>query len=350
MAKDEEHEAEVVVMRLLAHKFKCRTRFSDYAILYRGNYQARAFEQQLRNHKVPYSVSGGTSFFERSEIKDIVAYLRLVANEDDDPAFIRAATTPKKGIGNTTLERLGEYAAGRHVSLFAAAFEPGLPGLIGARQMDDLRTFCNFINKIQFRATREPAGVILTDLLNAIGYEAWLYDSEDPHAAETKWSNVMDFVGWLTKKGEEEGKSLLELTQAIALMSLLEGRENGEPDEVTLSTLHAAKGLEFGHVFLVGVEEGILPHLESLEDAKVQEERRLMYVGITRAQKSLSISYCRKRKRAGEWQSSEPSRFLEELPADDVRRSGRSEDVDPAERKAHGQSQMANIRAMLGTK
>ena len=346
-AKDEEHEAEMVVMKLLAHQFEHRTRFADYAILYRGNHQSRLLEQQLRNQKVPYTVSGGTSFFLRAEIKDLVSYLRLIANEDDDPAFIRAATTPRKGIGNSTLERLGEYAAGRHVSLFEAAFEPGLQHDMGKKQLEDLLTFCNFINRMQQRVTREEAGVILADLLAAIGYEAFLYDSEEPRAAETKWGNVMDFVGWLSKKGEEEEKNLLELTQTVALMSMLEGRENGEPDAVKLSTLHAAKGLEFGHVFLVGVEEGILPHRESVDNGKIEEERRLMYVGITRAQKSLTITWCKKRKRAGEWQPCEPSRFLEEFPAGDVRHAGQPSTTDPAERKAQGQIRMAQIRAML---
>ena len=347
-AKDEEHEAEMVVMKLLAHQFEYRTRFADYAILYRGNHQSRLLEQQLRNQKVPYTVSGGQSFFDRAEIKDLIAYLRLIANEDDDPAFIRAAATPKKGIGNTTLERLGEYAAGRHISLFEAAFEPGLQHDMGKKQLEDLLTFCNFVNRMQQRAAKDPAGELLQDLLTAIGYEAFLYDSEEPRAAETKWGNVMDFIGWLSKKGEEEEKNLLELTQAVALMSMLEGRENGEPDAVKLSTLHAAKGLEFGHVFLVGVEEGILPHRESVDNGKIEEERRLMYVGITRAQKSLAITWCKKRKRAGEWQHCEPSRFLEELPADDVRHAGQPSTVDPAERKAQGQIRMAQIRAMLG--
>jgi ATP-dependent DNA helicase Rep len=347
-AKDEEHEAEIVVMKLLAHKFEHRTRHSDYAILYRGNHQARLLEQQLRNQKVPYTVSGGQSFFDRAEIKDLISYLRLIANEDDDPAFIRAATTPKKGIGSTTLERLGEYAAGRHVSLFEAAFEPGLQHDLGKKQLEDLLTFCNFINRMQQRAARDPAGELLQDLLTAIGYEAFLYDSEEPRAAETKWSNVTDFVGWLSKKGEEEDRSLLELTQTVALMSMLEGREEAEPDAVKLSTLHAAKGLEFGHVFLIGVEEGILPHRESMDGSKVEEERRLMYVGITRAQKSLTITWCKKRKRANEWEHCEPSRFLEELPADDVRHSGKSAEAAPAERKAQAAARIANIRAIMG--
>ena len=347
--RDDEHEAETVVMKLMAHKFEHRTKFSDYAILYRGNHQARLLEEQLRSQKVPYTVSGGQSFFDKAEIKDLVSYLRLIANEDDDPAFIRAATTPKKGIGNTTLERLGEYAAQKHVSLFEAAFEGGFQQLIGAKQLDDLLTFCNFINRMQERSTKDPAGEVLNDLLGAIQYEMHLYDSEEPRAAETKWKNVMDFVGWLTRKGDDDERNLLQLTQMVALMSMLEGREEGEPDAVKLSTLHASKGLEFGHVFLIGVEEGILPHRESVDNGKIEEERRLMYVGITRAERSLHISWCKKRKRAGETESCEPSRFIAELPTDDVRHSGMP-GADPVASKEHGKERMAQIRAMLNAK
>ena len=201
---------------------------------------------------------------------------------------------------------------------------------------------------------------VLNDLLIAIQYEAYLYDSEEPRSAEGKWGNVLDFIGWLTKKGEDStefgnernGKNLLELTQMVSLMSMLEGRENGEPDAVKLSTLHAAKGLEFGHVFLIGVEEGILPHsssvdLESLNTKLIEEERRLMYVGITRAQKSLTISWCKKRKRAGEVQMCEPSRFIAELPNGDLKHFGNPFN-DPEVSKEFGKSKMASIRAMLG--
>lgn len=359
-AMSEEHEAESVIMKLQAHKFEHRTYHKDYAILYRGNHQARVFEQQLRNHKIPYTISGGQSFFDKAEIKDLVSYLRLIANEDDDPAFIRAATTPKRGIGNTTLERLGEFASAHKLSLFAAAFESGFQNDIGHRQLEDLLNFCQYINKLQDRAVRDPAGEVLNDLLTTIQYEAFLYDSEEPRAAESKWTNVLDFIGWLTKKGEgstefgneSENKNLLELTQMVSLMSMLEGREDGEPDAVKLSTLHAAKGLEFGHVFLIGCEEGILPHRESIDlsavdPTKIEEERRLMYVGITRAQKSLNISWCKKRKRAGEIQMCEPSRFIGELPSDDVRHFGNPFN-DPVVSKEHGKARMANIRAMLG--
>jgi ATP-dependent DNA helicase Rep len=346
--QSEEAEAESVLMKLQAHKFEHRTRFLDYAILYRGNYQSRIFEQLLRNLKIPYTISGGQSFFDKAEIKDLVSYLRLVANEDDDPAFIRAATTPKKGIGNTTLERLGEYASAHKMSLFAAAFEQNFQAEIGQKQLDDLLNFCQYIQKIQTRAARDPAGEVLNDLLTTIQYEAFLYDSEEPRAAESKWANVLEFVGWLTRKGDEidNQKTLLELVQMVSLMSMLEGREDGEPDAVKLSTLHAAKGLEFGHVFLIGMEEGILPHRESVDNDKIEEERRLMYVGITRAQKSLNISWCKKRKRAGEVQHCEPSRFIAELPTADVRHFGNPFN-DPEISKDFGKERMANIRAML---
>ncbi|HSR02599.1 MAG TPA: 3'-5' exonuclease, partial [Methylophilaceae bacterium] len=356
-ALDENNEAENVVMKLMAHKFEHRTHYKDYAILYRGNHQARIIEQHLRNHKIPYTISGGQSFFDKAEIKDIVSYLRLIANEDDDPAFIRAATTPKKGIGSTTLERLGEYASKHHLSLFAAAFEGGFQSEIGQKQLDDLLTFTKFINKLQTRALHDPAEEILNDLLSAIKYEAYLFDHEETRAAESKWENVLEFINWLTIKSkgsteynnESDDKTLLELTQLVSLISILEGREESEPDAVKLSTLHASKGLEFGHVFLIGVEEGIMPHRESIDNDKIEEERRLMYVGITRAQKSVNISWCKKRKRDGEMEMCEPSRFIAELPKDDVRHFGNPFN-DPDVSKEFGKEKMANIRAMLAAK
>jgi ATP-dependent DNA helicase Rep len=343
-ARDEEAEAENIIMRIEAHKFEHRTRYSDYAILYRGNHQARVFEEALRSQKIPYQISGGQSFFDKTEIKDITAYIRLIHNSDDDPAFIRAITTPKKGVGAQTLEKLGEYAASRHISLFAAVFEAGLQAQLNPKQHEPLVTFGNFINGLEYRAAREPAGEILNDLLGSIQYEAYLFDGEEARAAQTRWDNVQDFIGWMTKKGEDDGKTLSELAQTVALMSMLENREE-EVDAVRLSTLHAAKGLEYPHVFLVGVEEGILPHRESIDNGQVEEERRLMYVGITRAQHSLTISHCLKRKRAREFQACDPSRFIEELPKDDVRISGR--EVDQAQQKQEGTARLAHLKAML---
>ena len=351
--RDGEHEAAWVVTRLLAHKFETRGRFRDYAILYRGNFQARLFEQQLRAHKVPYVLSGGQSFFDRTEIKDVTSYLRLLANDNDDPAFIRAATTPKRGIGGTTLEALGHAAGRRHLSLFAAIFAPGIETEIKPAQLAALREFGNFINRIEWRASREQGeavGAVLEDLLKAIGYEAALFEALEVREAETRWSNVRDFVGWLATKAAEENKNLLELAQTIALITMLDKQDDNH-DAVQLATLHAAKGLEFRHVHLVGVEEGNLPHREAVDSGNIEEERRLMYVGITRAQMSLNISWCARRKQGREYFERTLSRFIDEMDgggSDDIRREGQGA-VPPAPTfdKAAGNARLANFKALL---
>ena len=252
--RDNDAEAEGVVMKLQAHRFEHRTKFKDYAILYRSNHQARIFEEYLRDHRIPYLLSGGKSFFDKAEIKDITAYLRLLANEDDDPAYIRAATTPKRGIGAATLQVLGTYAGERHISLFAAAFEEGFAQRVAPRQLEPLLEFGHFINRMQARAERESAHLVLPDLLKAIDYETFLYDHEEERTAQTRWANVCEFANWINKKGELDGKTLIELTQSIALINMLDKQNDEEVDAVQLSTLHASKGLEYPHVFLVGVE------------------------------------------------------------------------------------------------
>jgi ATP-dependent DNA helicase Rep len=347
-AADDDAEAEGVVRRLLAHRFEHRGRFSDYAILYRGNHQAKVFEQQLRAQNAPYEISGGQSYFERTEIKDLVSYLRLIANDDDDPAFIRAVTTPKRGVGATTLQRLGEAAAAHRTSLFGAVFADGTAAAIPARQREVLDAFCTLVNNLRYRAEREPAGRLLDELVTAIGYQDFLVSTCDRKQAEARWQSVRDFLDWLTRKGEQDGKNLLELTQTIALITMLEGQDGREPDAVRLSTLHAAKGLEFPHVFLVGLEEGLLPHRESIASGNVDEERRLMYVGITRAQRSLHLSFCRRRKRAAAPIECQPSRFLAELAQEDLRWAGEPVSADEAAReKADGSARLANLKAML---
>ncbi|MDD2915746.1 MAG: 3'-5' exonuclease [Gallionella sp.] len=344
-ARDDEHEAESVVMKLMAHKFEHRTKYSDYAILYRSNHLSRVFEEQLRAQRVPYTVSGGTSFFERAEIKDITSYLRLIANSDDDPAFIRAITTPKRGIGNTTLEKLGSYAGTRQISLFEAAFEAQVEQQLLPRQYDELMLFCNFINRIQERADKDPCGELLDELLRAINYETWLYDSHEPRQADTKWENVQGFVAWLKRKAEADEKSLIAMVQTIALINMLEGKDQ-EQDAVALSTLHAAKGLEFPHVFIVGAEEEILPFRDS-DEKQIEEERRLMYVGITRAERSLQISYCNRRKRGKDWHACEPSRFLEEMPEGELVYAGGHKEAAPTVSKDEGMDKLARLKAML---
>lgn len=344
--RDAEHEAEWVATKIAAHKFEHRTRFKDYAILYRGNHQARIIEQQLRNNRIPYVMSGGQSFFDKAEIRDLIAYLRLLVNEDDDLAFIRAITTPRRGIGAGTLEALGAYAGKRHIGLFAAVFEEGLTQHLNAKQLQGVQEFAGFINRLQYRAPREPAAQLLEDLLGAIQYEAWLFEHCGTREAESKWNNVRDFVGWLGKKGTEEGKNLLDLTQTIALISMLD-KEDPDFDGVQMATLHASKGLEFPHVFLVGVEEGLLPHQSSIDEDKIEEERRLMYVGITRAQRSLNITWCERRKSGREFRACEPSRFIAEM-GEDIRTNDRKTAV-PVSRE-EGKARVANLMAMFETR
>jgi ATP-dependent DNA helicase Rep len=328
-------EADQIAMLISVDHFTRKNKWSDYAILYRGNHQARIIEQALRKERIPYTISGGQSFFDKAEIKDIISYLRLLANTDDDPAFIRSVTTPRRGVGQSTLETLGTFSAQWNCSLFEAVFKGGIEALLPDRQLNPLRDFCNFINNLESRASRpgpsgsgDNAAQLLDDMLEAINYENFLYDMFDERAAQSKWQNVLEFVNWLKDRGrggkdrDGEEKNVLELTQMVALMSMLEGQDE-DPDAVRMSTLHASKGLEYPHVFLVGCEEGILPHkgdadapAESIA-ARVQEERRLMYVGITRAQRTLHITWCKKRKRAGEQVHCDPSRFIKEMKLDE---------------------------------
>lgn len=352
---DDESEAESIALRISAARFERRAQWKDFAVLYRSNQQARVLEQALRNLRIPYTISGGQSFFEKTEIRDVLAYLRLIANDDDDPAFIRAATTPRRGIGTTTLQVLGQYAVESGLSMFAAVFEIGSTDRLGARQLQPLQSFARFIQDFQARAGRGGAhrsmqgtgdlfsaeaatgllsyeeaaagdtAALLDELLRHIDYERHLYDLYDEKPAQTRWQNVLELMGWLKRKAQEDGLDLMEIVQHVSLVTMLERSDDEEPDAVKLSTLHAAKGLEYPHVYLVGVEEGLLPHLgredEDVAPAdaaevlaqRIQEERRLMYVGITRAQRSLHLSWCKRRRRAREDIVRERSRFIEEM-------------------------------------
>ncbi len=344
LMNDDTHEAESVVMRLQAHRFERRAKFGDYAILYRGNFQAKVFEQALRKEKIPYVLSGGQSFFERSEIRDLCAYLRLLINDDDDPAFIRAITTPKRGVGNSTLEALGQYSGERHISMFAALFESGFEARVGSRHLASLREFGEFVNRIQWRAQREDASLVLDDLVKAIEYREFLFQSNDEKVAAMRWTNVSDFLDWVKKKADDDKKNLLDIAQTIALISQLDSKDSDQ-DAVSLSTLHAAKGLEYPHVFLVGIEEGTLPHLGDggdVEDvARIEEERRLMYVGITRAQRTLQVTWCKQRQRSGGLIERLPSRFLGEMKLE------KQEKLAPTEEMITPKTRLQLLQEML---
>ncbi|MFD1244392.1 DNA helicase Rep [Paralysiella testudinis] len=349
--KDEQHEAEVVVGRIAHQKLigGDKVNYADFAILYRGNHQARVFEEALRSRHIPYRLSGGQSFFDKAEIKDVLAYVRLLANPDDDPAFLRAVTTPRRGVGDVTLAKLNAYAQIAHCSLFQAAQSMEALAELNSKNREHLQQFMALMQAHQSRAASEAAGSLLQNLLQDIGYENHLLLSEEGKSGEIKWRNVQDLAAWIGRKGEADGKNILEIAQTIALMTLLEGRDEEETDAVKMSTLHASKGLEYPQVFLVGCEEGLFPHGDSVEEGNIEEERRLMYVGITRAQKKLVLTHCIKRKRAGQWQFPEPSRFIDEMPAEDITVLGRKGGA-PIVSQAEGKSRLSGMLAMLADK
>ncbi|GAB4351326.1 MAG: DNA helicase Rep [Gammaproteobacteria bacterium] len=351
VCSSEQHEAERVVSQLMGHRFRHRTRYGDYAILYRGNHQSRLFETALREARIPYHLSGGTSFFERGEVKDIMAYLRLLANPDDDNAFLRIVNTPRREIGPGTLEKLGSYATGRGVSLLAACHELGLEQVLNRRALDRVRHFAGWLVNAADNAARGDPIAVIKGLIREIDYESWLADtSRDLQQAEKRMENVTELVAWLERIAREgvEEKGIGELVARLTLMDILERDDEEEAgDRVSLMTLHAAKGLEFPYVFLVGFEEESLPHRANLEGHGLEEERRLAYVGITRAQKGLTLSYAERRKRYGEMVDLEPSRFLAELPQDDLVWEGKEGSSDPQERQQTGKAHLANLRGIL---
>ncbi|MBL3527458.1 MAG: DNA helicase Rep [gamma proteobacterium endosymbiont of Lamellibrachia anaximandri] len=349
--RSEEHEAERVVSEILHHKFSNRCSHGDYAILYRGNYQARVFEKALRTHNIPYFLSGGTSFFSRTEVKDAMAYLRLLANPDDDTAFLRIVNTPRREIGPSTLEKLGGYAQQREVGMLAACDELGLQTQLSSRPLERLQSFSRMIDHFARRAENENPVKVIRSLILEIQYEDWVRENSSSDAvSERRMGNVNDLLEWLNalQNGELQEKTLAEMVNHLTLMDVLE-RQNEEEvgEQVHLMTLHAAKGLEFPHVFLVGMEEELLPHRTSIEDENIEEERRLAYVGITRAQRSLTMTYAAKRKRFGEIIRCEPSRFLQELPEDDLVWEGKKSKLSKEEKQERGTAHLANLKSML---
>lgn len=352
-ADTEEHEAERTVARIQSLRAgtdgvtTAGTQYKelrDFAVLYRANHQAKTFEKALRKANLPYKVSGGQSFFDRAEIKDLCAWFRLWVNNDDDPAFLRAITTPKRGIGHQTLSTLGEFAGKYRQSLFESLFSNSLGSVLSTRTVGSLHEFGRAVNDLEFRARHtvgaEDALVFLKEWLKDIDYEKHLYEGEDSEKlAAARWTNVLDFCDWMAKRcgGEiddaagvtttSERKNLLEVAQTISLLSTISERETDQ-NVITLSTLHAAKGLEWPHVMLVGVTEGMLPFKLGDDDnptgradgpmseslvQRLQEERRLMYVGITRAKTSLAVSWTKRRKKGREMVAALPSRFIAEM-------------------------------------
>ena len=350
--KNEDAESERVATEILTQRMRNQYKYRDFAVLYRGNHQARLLEMKLQQHQIPYKISGGSSFFAKTEIKDVMAYLRLIVNPDDDNAFLRIINTPRRQIGTSTLEALGGYAGERNISLFAALNELGLQSRIPEKNLERLQRFAHWIKQVTRNCGGDRPVDAIREMLNDIDYEGWLHqNSASSKAAEKRMENVFYLVESLQKtidknsSDDDDGEEsrIEDAVAKLVLRDMMERQEEEDlSDQVQLMTLHASKGLEFPHVFMVGMEEELLPHRNSIEDNNIEEERRLTYVGITRAQRTLTMTLAGKRKQFGEMSETTPSRFLDELPVEDVEWEGFGEQ-SPEKNLAKGEETLANL-------
>ncbi|MCF6781272.1 DNA helicase Rep [Stutzerimonas stutzeri] len=350
--RNEDAEAERVAMEILTLHLKTGRPYSDFAILYRGNYQAKLIELKLQHHQIPYRLSGGTSFFGRQEVKDLMSYFRLLVNPDDDNAFLRVINVPRREIGSTTLEKLGNYATARKISMYAACDEIGLGELLDSRFTDRLSRFKRYMDNLRQQCAQNDPIAALRSMVMDIDYETWVRSqTSSDKAADFRMGNVWFLIDALknTLERDEEGEMTIE--EAIAKLVLRDMLERQQEEEegaegVQMMTLHASKGLEFPYVFILGMEEEILPHRSSIEADTIEEERRLAYVGITRARQNLALTFAAKRKQYGEIIECMPSRFLDELPQEDLEWEGQ-EDAPVEVKAARGNDALAAMRAML---
>lgn len=356
---NENQEAERVVSEIVLHKFKTRSKNRDYAILYRGNHQSRLIERALRENNLPYVISGGKSFFDHAEIKDVMSYLKLIVNPDDDAAFLRVVNTPRREIGASTLEKLATYATKRDISLFDATQEFGITQVLSDNPLRRIQMFGEQLLKWAKEAEDaqgEEVTRFVRGLIEEIEYDNWLHETATtPKGAERRINNVRELTLWIeriiNKALQEDGeeKKLATIVAHMTLMDMMERNESEqEHDMVSLMTLHASKGLEFPYVFLIGMEEEFLPHKQNLESPGLEEERRLAYVGITRAKRTLTMTYASKRRKYGEDTACEPSRFLYELPEELLQWEGKpGVEITQEEKIKQGNDNLASIRSML---
>ena len=359
-SENEEAECERVVNEIIDMRLKRRCKYSDFAVLYRGNYQAKLVEIKLQAQNIPYEITGGQSFYAKTEIKDIMAYLRLIINPDDDNALLRIINTPRRQIGPTTLEKLGEYANQRTLSLYSAIDEVGLSATMPANNLERLKRFKHWIQSVNRNLYSGNPMSAINEMLDDADYLNWLHqNASSDHVAQKRWENVQFLLSQLAQvlknddsdTSEENGDSKIENAIAKLILRDLLDREEEESadDKVQLLTLHAAKGLEFLHVFMIGMEEDILPHRNSVEGGQIEEERRLAYVGITRAQRTLTMTSARQRTQFGDTSATTPSRFIDELPEDDLIRIGGGDATASAEEnQVKGAESLAALKELFG--
>lgn len=356
--RNTDDEAFRVVTEIVSQKIRLNSSYGSFAILYRSNHQARLFESALRERNVPYKLSGGQSFFEKTEIKDSMAYMRLLCNPEDDMAFLRVVNTPRREVGAITLEKLANFARRKDMSLFAACFERELEDIVSARAYTQLIQFAEWLADLADRIEDDPAEILARRVIEEINYDEWLKETASSiPVAEKRYENVLELIQWISRTAERrmvenEAHNLNDVIAHLSLMDILDRQKQAKEDEndhsLEMMTLHAAKGLEFDHVYLVGMEEELLPHRNSMDDISIQEERRLAYVGITRARRTLTMTYAKRRRRFGEEYSPEPSRFLSEIPSEDLMWEGRTDEtISEEEKMQQGQSHLDALKAML---
>ena len=346
----EHDESDRIANDILHRRLLHRHRFADFAVLLRGNHQIRLFEHAFRERDIPYVVSGGRSFFDYSEVKDCVCYLRLLANSSDDNALLRVINTPRRTIGPQTVTILVETAAETKESLLSTSLGETFGKRVSPQVLKRVRSFTGWLDDFQHEAQARAPADAFTQLLNDITYEDWLEQiSESEKDAERRKENIAELTRWIKRIHDRDpSRTIADVVAALTLFDIADRQAVEEQIEaVQLATLHAAKGLEYHHVFLAGFEENLVPHRSSIDDDSVEEERRLAYVGITRAMRTLTITFCRSRKRYGRIEICEPSRFLDELPAEELAWDGQAGEAG-SERET-GRDTLDNLKRMLKT-
>ena len=343
--RNDEHEAERIAADIVHQAEKQKAAWSEFAILYRGNHQSRALEKALRLARVPYHLTGGTAFLERAEVKDLLAYLRLIVNAEDDAAFLRIANVPRRDIGATTLEKLGVLAQSRQVSMLQAAQSDAVLKQLSSRPAASLAGFVDLIREFSIASRHTSAADLIDRLVDRIGFAAHIAEqTKDPAAQQRRRENIKELSDWF-RAMQKDGGATGDIAAQLALLTHADRDDPG--NAVRLLTLHSAKGLEWRFVYLIGVEEGTLPHAAGIEEGRVEEERRLMYVGITRAKERLCLSYATSSRRYGEIVTNGPSRFLAELPPGDLHWDGRDIEADAQAKQDVAASHLARLATLL---
>ena len=318
LADSEEEELEAVTRKIRTKIMQQGRRYLDYSILYRSNFQSRLVEEALREAKIPYRMLGGTSFYDREEIRDALAYLKVIHNPNDEVSLHRIINTPRRGIGKTSLIKAYEYCHETHLPLFKVMRDARKYEKIPKDSAFKMEIFTGIISNYKQRFANEVLGTVLKDLLDEIGYLRFLETrSGDAKTRERRIMNVLELQVSVRKFSDKFPEANLQsFLERVSLFTQSDNDPETKADQVSIMTLHSAKGLEFPFVFMVGMSEGVFPNNRSIEEGSEDEERRLCYVGITRAQQELTFSMAKSRKRYGESIKQEPSRFLLNIDPD----------------------------------